>query len=174
MQRLTSKKAILFGLCAVLGIVLLWPACLYAQPSKPADAQSIQSKLQAVIDYLDSPQYVKQVSWDEPVVLAYHLTRGCAPTAFEFYLLGMLRDDIGFTRSAVLSVALRGQRRYPSWSQCRNFSRLVESSDFRSDRQAKKSVRRLAQKSRRQILNNIKKKARAGWIIFRLPIMENT
>ena len=158
MHQLTSKKARIFGLCAVLGVVLLWPTCLYAQPSRPADTESIQSRLQAVIDYLDSPQYARQVSWDEHVVLAYRLGRRRAPTVFEYYLLGMLRDDIGFTRSAVLSVALRGKKRYPSWSQCRNFIRRAAASDFRSNKQIKRSVRRLAKKSQRQILNRIKKK----------------
>jgi hypothetical protein len=160
MHRVISKNARIFSLWAAVGVVLLWPVILSAEVAKPADAEPIQSKLQAVINYLDSPQYSKLVSWNEHVVLAYRLTRGRAPTAFEFYLLGMLRDDIGFPRSAVLSVALRGKKRYPSWSQCRNFTRRVAASDFRSNKHIKKSVRGLARKSRRQILNQIKKKSR--------------
>jgi hypothetical protein len=160
MHRLISKNARIFSLWAVVGVVVLWPVILYADVAKPADAEPIQSKLQTVINYLDSPQYSKLVSWNEHVVLAYRLTRGRAPTAFEFYLLGLLRDDIGFTRSAVLSVALRGKKRYPSWTQCRNFTRRVAASNFRSNKQIKKSVRSLARKSRRQILNKIINKTR--------------
>jgi hypothetical protein len=139
--------------------VLLWPVLGYADSAAPADAGSIRQKLQRVIDYLDSPQYGKLVSWNEHVVLAYQLTQGRAPTRFEFYLLAFLRDDIGFPRSAVLSVALRGQQQYPTWNQCRNFMNRVAVSDFQPNQHVKSSARSLAQTSRRQILNELTKKA---------------
>jgi len=152
MHRLISKSVRIFGLWAVLVAVLLWPVLGYADVARPADAESIRHKLQQMIDYLDSPQYSKLVSWNAHVVLAYRLTQGRAPTAFEFYLLSMLRNDIGLKRSAVLSVAMRAKEPHPSWIQCRNFIRQVAKSDFRSNYRIKISARRLARTPRLQIL----------------------
>ena len=165
MHPLTLKNARTFGLWVVLGIVLLWPAMLYADVVRPADAESIQSRLQAVIDYLDSPQYSRLVSWNEHVVLSYRLARGRAPTALEFYLLGMLRYDIGFSRSAVLSVALRAEAPYPGWSQCRDFVRQVAASDFRSSYRTRTSARRLARTPRLEIMKEAINKAPAESIL---------
>ena len=147
------KNIRILGLVIVLAAALLWPGLCNADDARPNDAESIQHKLQRIVDYLDSPQYSRSVSWNEHVVLSYILARGQAPTPFEFYLLGMLRDDIGFTRSAVLSVALRAEAPYPDWAQCRNFVNRFAASDFHSSYQIKTTVRGLERTPRRKIIS---------------------
>jgi len=144
MKRLIRRGSIGFTVLAVLFVVCagLTPNCNGA--SKPADAASIQQKMQDVIDFLDSPAYAELVSWDEHVVLVYKLAQGREPTPLEFFLLRAFREDIGMKRSTVLSVALRGKARRTSWAQCRDFLKRVGISDFQADWDVREAARRLA------------------------------
>jgi hypothetical protein len=144
MKRLVWKGSISFTLLA--GLFFVWaglvPNCNGA--SKPADATSIQQKIQDVIDFLDSPDYAEIVSWDEHVVLVYKLARGREPTPLEFFLLRAFLEDIGMKRSTALSVALRERARRTTWAQCRDFLNRVKISDFRADSDVREAARRLA------------------------------
>ena len=151
----------IFYLKVVFIVALCCPALGYAESAAPLDAASIQSRMQNLIDFLDSPQYKQAVSWGEHVVLCYRLARRRAPTIFEYYLLDALRQDIGFPRSAVLSVALRGKKRSPSWDQCRNFTDRVNVSRFRTSKKIANQARKLAKTPRQQIIKQLKKKALA-------------
>jgi hypothetical protein len=113
-----------------------------------------------VIDFLDSPDYVELVSWDEHVVLAYKLAQGREPTALEFFLLRAFREDIGVKRSTALSVALRGKVRYLTWAQCRVFLSRVEVSDFRVDSEVRGIARRLAAVDRSEIIATLEQMAK--------------
>lgn len=159
MHRLTSKGRGIFYLRVVLIVALCWPALGYTISAAPPDAASIQSRMQDMIDFLDSPQYKQAVSWGEHVVLCYRLAQRRAPTIFEYYLLDALRQDIGFPRSAVLSVALRAKKRSPSWDQCRNFMKRVNVSRFRTSEKVGNQARKLAKTPRRQIVKKLKKRA---------------
>ncbi len=133
--------------CAVVAILALPVLCVpvsLAGPAQPPDAASIQQAMQQLIDHLDSPGYAQAVSWGEHVVLSYRLAGQRDPTALEFYLLGALRDEIGFARSAVLSVALRGSEAMPTWAQCRDLGARVGPDDFRPDQSVTQAAERLA------------------------------
>jgi hypothetical protein len=152
----------MFHLRVVLIIALCWPALGYATSAAPLDAASIQSRMQAMIDFLDSPQYKQAVSWGEHVVLCYRLAQRRAPTIFEYHLLDALRGDIGFPRSAVLSVALRAEKRSPSWDQCREFIDRVNVSRFRTGEKVVNQARKLARTPRQEIIEKLKQKALAN------------
>jgi hypothetical protein len=152
----------IFCLKVVLIVTLCWPALGYAISAEPLDAASIQSRMQGLIDFLDSQQYKQAVSWGEHVVLCYRLAQRRAPTIFEYYLLDALRQDIGFPRSAVLSVALRAKKRSPSWDQCRKFIDQVNVSRFRTSKKGVNQARKLAKTPRREIIKKLKKKALAN------------
>ncbi|MGD8520986.1 MAG: CehA/McbA family metallohydrolase [Desulfobacterales bacterium] len=159
MHRLTSKGKGFFYLRAVLIVAFCWPALGYATSTAPPDAASIQSRMQDMIDFLDSPQYRQAVSWGEHVVLCYRLAQQRGPTIFEYYLLEALREDIGFPRSAVLSVALRAKEHSPSWDQCRNFIDRVNVSRFRTSQKTTDRAQKLAKTPRRAIIEILKNKA---------------
>ncbi len=152
----------IFYLRVILIIALCWPALGYANSAEPPDAASIRSQMQPLIDFLDSTEYKQAVSWGEHVVLCYRLTQRRAPTIFEYYLLEALREDIGFSRSAVLSVALRGKKPFPGWGQCRNFIGRVDVSRFRTNKNITNQARKLAKTPRQQIIKQLKKKALAN------------
>ena len=159
MHRLTSKGMGISYLGVFLLVALCWPGFGYAKSAEPLDAASIQSRIQGMIDFLDSPQYRQAVSWGEHVVLCYRLAQRRKPTIFEYYLLDALRQDIGFPRSAVLSVALRGKKLSPSWDQCRKFIDRVDVSRFRTSKRVINQARKLAKTSRREIIKEARKKA---------------
>jgi hypothetical protein len=115
--------------------------------------------MQGLIDYLDSRQYRQAVSWGEHVVLCYRMAQRRAPTIFEYYLLDALRQDIGFPRSAVLSVALRGNKPSPSWDQCRNFMKLMNVSRFRTSQQVADQAQKLARMPRQEIIKKLNTEA---------------
>jgi hypothetical protein len=164
MNGFRSKGRSRFTLLAVLLAVLAWlvPSC--DDSSQPPDAVSIQERMQKVIDFLDSPGYAEAVSWDEHVVLVYKLAQGRMPSPLEFFLLGAFREDIGMTRSAALSVALRGEALYPTWEQCRAFLNRVSVSDFQADQEVREMARQLAAVPRSQIVEIVKQMAEAAEI----------
>jgi hypothetical protein len=137
-------------------IFLLFTAFAYAAPSRPADAASIQHRMQRLINFLDSPVYEDMVTWEEHVVLAYKLVKGRMPTPLEFFLVGAYHDDTGLKRSAVLSIVLRNKRRYPDWSQCRDFLQKFSAYDFRADQEVTEQSQKLKQFLLLDILNNLK------------------
>jgi hypothetical protein len=162
MNRFGSKK---INLCILIGTLLaisvrFVPA--HAAPAKPQDAQSIQQKMQKVIKFLDSPDYATAVSWEEHLVLVYQLAQGRMPSPLEFFLLGALRDQIGLTRSAALSVALRGKVSYPTWEQVRNFLNRNDASDFHARHEVRQKARKLAKVPRWLIMLEILKRRADG------------
>jgi hypothetical protein len=153
MNRFRSKGGSILTLLAVLLAVSVWLIPTYAHPSQPPDAASIQQRMQRVID--------EMVSWEEHVVLIYKLTQGREPTPLEFFLLRAFREDIGMTRSAALSVALRGEEPYPTWAQCRAFLNRVDVSDFQADQGVRGMARKLAAIPRWRIIEMLKQKVDA-------------
>jgi hypothetical protein len=164
MKGFRSKGRRRFILLAVLLAVSSWlvPGC--DDPSQPPDAPSIQQGMQNVVDFLDSPGYAEAVSWDEHAVLVYKLTQNRMPSPVEFFLLGAFREDIGMTRSAALSVALRGEALSTTWAQCRTFLNQVTVSDFRADQGVSEMARQLAAVPRSEIVEKLKQKADAAEI----------
>lgn len=154
-----SKGRRIFILLAVLLAGSGWLVPTYADLSEPADAASIQRRMQEVIDFLDSPSYAQMVSWDEHVVLVYRLARGRMPSPLEFFLLHAFHEDIGLTRSAALSVALRGRALWPTWEQCRAFLNRVNVADFGSDQAVRQMARELAAVPRWRIIEMLKQTA---------------
>jgi hypothetical protein len=150
--------------CLVLAVVAL-PLVLvpagYAGPAQPPDAAPVRQAMQRLIDHLDSPSYAHAVSWDEHVVLAYRLAQGRDPTALEFFVLRALRDQIGFTRSAALSVALRGSAAAPTWAQCRDLVQRVGPHNLKADESVTQSAQRLAAVPLWQIAQALKETAPA-------------
>jgi hypothetical protein len=142
-------------------VFLLCTAFVYAAPSIPADAASIQHRMQRLINFLDSPVYKEMVTWEEHIVLAYKLVKGRMPTPLEFFLVGAYRDDIGLKRSVVLSIVLRNKRRYPVWSQCRDFLQKFSAYDFRADQEVTEQSQKLKQIPLLDILNNLKQSTNA-------------
>jgi hypothetical protein len=129
---------------ALLGALAPWFAMGQGGSTQPQDDGSVRSRMERLISFLDSAGSAQRVSWDEHVVLAYQLSQGRSPTPLEAYLLRALRDDIGLSRSAVLSVALRGDRPYPTWSQCRALARRIGASHFRTNQDTSSLARNLA------------------------------
>lgn len=139
---------------------LLTTVALSAPPDRaiaavPADANVIQQKLESILSHLDSPGYADEVSDGEHIVLAYQLAQGRIPTRLEYFTLSSLRQDIGFPRSAVLTMAVSGKQKQPSWAQCRRFVDHVRASDFRSNARAAATAHRLAQSSLGEILTEL-------------------
>lgn len=161
MKGLRSKERSIFIPLAVLSAISVWLVPTYADLSQPTDAAPIQQGMQKVIDFLDSPGYTQMVSWDEHVVLVYRLAQGRMPSPLEFFLLGAFRKDIGLTRSAALSVALRGETLCPTWAQCRVFLNRVSVSDFQTDQVVRQRARKLAAVPRRRIIEMLKQMAEA-------------
>ncbi len=155
MKRVGSKGRSSFTLLAVILAVWVWLVPTCDGSAKLPDGESIQQRLQTMIDFLDSPGYAELVSWDEHVVLVYKLTQGQEPTPLEFFLLHAFREDIGMKRSTILSVALRGDARHPTWAQCRAFLSRVKVSDFQVDSEVKKIARRLAAVPRSEIIETL-------------------
>jgi hypothetical protein len=137
-------------------VFLLCTAFVYAAPSRPADATTIQHGMQRLINYLDSPEYKEMVTWEEHIVLTYMLLQGRIPSSWEFYLLGAYRDDIGLKPSEVLSIVLRNKRPYPDWSQCRDFLQKFSAYDFRADQEVTEQSQKLKQIPLSDILNTLK------------------
>jgi hypothetical protein len=151
MQIVKSRGRSVLSLLLLLVVLVSLASASHAAPGQPPDADSIQSEMERLIDYLDGPAYARAVPWGQHVVLAYRLAQGQDPTAFEFFLFGALRADIGFSRSAVLSVALRGDEPYPTWGQCRDFLQRVRPSDFRPDAAVQWAAQHLAAVPRSEI-----------------------
>ncbi|KON30919.1 hypothetical protein AC480_00095 [miscellaneous Crenarchaeota group archaeon SMTZ1-55] len=164
MKGLRSKERSIFIPLAVLLAVSVWLVPSHAGLSQPSDAASIQQGMQEVIDFLDSPGYAQAVSWDEHVVLVYRLAQGRMPSPLEFFLLGAFREDIGLTRSASLSVALRGEALCPTCAQCRAFLNRVSVSDFQTDQVVRQRTRKLAAIPRRRIIKMLRQMAKAAEI----------
>jgi len=142
----------MIGPVATVLAAIMWLVPVFAHALEPPDAAAIRKKMEKIIKFVDSPGYAQWMSWDEHVVLAYKLAQGRLPSPLEFYVLDALREDIGFTRSAALSAALRGEALTPTWDMCRDFVRRVEVADFRAGQQVKESARQLAGVPRWQIL----------------------
>jgi hypothetical protein len=142
-------------------VFLLCTAFVYAAPAKPLDAASIQHRMQRLIDFLDSPVYKEMATWEEHIVLVYKLVKGRMPTSLELFLLDAYRDDIGLKRSTVLSIVLRNKRRYPDWSQCRDFLQKYSAYDFRVDQEVTEQSQKLKQTPLLDILNSLKQSADA-------------
>jgi hypothetical protein len=121
--------------------------------------------MEKLIDFLDSTEYARAVSWGEHIVLVYKLALGRSPTTLEFYLLSELREDIGLARSTALSVALREDAPCPTWAKCRDFLNRIDIRDFRIDPEVRKLTRELVSvpPSRlREILEQMTKAAPRG------------
>lgn len=129
----------------------------YGEVSHPSDAASIRRRMDKMIAFLDSPVYARAVSWEEHIVLTYRLARGRLPKPLEFFLLMSLREDIGMTRSAALSVALRGKEARTTWAHCRSFLNRVDISDFFAGQNIKDNARLLAKTPRSHLLEQLKK-----------------
>ncbi|MEW5988805.1 MAG: DUF3604 domain-containing protein [Chloroflexota bacterium] len=115
-----------------------------AHSDRPADAAHIQAQMQAILSYLDSAIYEKAVTWDEHYVLVYQVAQGRPPTPLEFFTLRGLRQEVLMSRSGALSVALRGQAFFPTWSQLRDFVNRADQSSFRVNVQVQEIARQLA------------------------------
>ncbi len=116
-----------------LGLVLV--ALWIGQWSRPAGAQAldpsaIQAAMQPMLQALDGSDYAAQVSWTEHLVLSYQLAQGRYPTRLEFYTLRALGDHTPLSRSAVLSIALRGEELAPTWTQLQTFVERVRLADW--------------------------------------------
>ena len=115
----------------------------YADSSQPLDAALIRQKMQKVIDFLDSANYAKIVSWEEHVVLVYKLSENIEPSLLKFALLKKLHKYPGLKPSAALSIALRGKEKRPSWQQCRTFLNQHTISDFQVNQEIRKNAQQL-------------------------------
>jgi len=104
---------------------------------EPGDAQEIRGDMERIVTFLESDGYSEGVSWNEHVVLVYRLSLDRDPTGPEMALLCGSQRDTGITRSAVLSIALRGENLTPSWEVCRAFTARVKPSDFVADESVK-------------------------------------
>ncbi|UCH20012.1 MAG: CehA/McbA family metallohydrolase [Deltaproteobacteria bacterium] len=155
MQNFTTVKKSLSLMVFALLVVLFCSAVVYAAPSAPMDAASIQQSMQELIDFLDSPKYKEMVTWEEHIVLTYRLVKNRMPTSLEFFLLGASREDIGLKRSTVLSIVLRDTSRHPSWNQCRAFLQRVGVSDFRVDQEVTEQSQKLNRVPLLEILKNL-------------------
>jgi len=162
MERMRPKGRITLTLLTALLALWLWSVPNCDASSEPSDGASVRQGIQTVIDFLDSAAYAELVSWDEHVVLAYKLAQGREPTPMEFFLLRAYREDIGMNRSTVLSVALRGKARRPTWAQCRDFLSRVEVSDFRADPEVRQTARRLSAVPRSEIIQTVKQMAKTA------------
>jgi hypothetical protein len=162
MERMRPEGRITLTLLIALLIVSLSGVPNCDGSSEPPNGASLREGIQGVIDFLDSAAYAQLVSWDEHVVLAYKLAQGREPTPLEFFLLGAYREDIGMNRSTVLSVALRGKARRPTWAQCRAFLSRVKISDFRADEEVREVARRLAAVPRSEIIRAVKRMAKTA------------
>jgi len=162
MNRFRSKKR---NLCILIG-ALLAASLLFvpdpATPFQPQDAPSIQQRMQEVINFMDSPDYATEVSWKEHIVLVYQLAQGRMPSPLEFFLLDALRDQTGLTRSAALSVALRGEAPYPTWRQVRNFLNRINVDDFYAQHEVRQKARELANVPSWLIMSEILKRMADG------------
>ena len=163
---LSFKEKITLILLPLLLAVTLWPRTGY---SDPPDAPYIKQKMQEVIDFLDSPGYVRAVSWGEHLVLVYALTQERSITPLEFYFLTALRNDIRLTRSAALSVALRGDAPCPTWFQCRAFLSRVSLSQFKVDYRTAELAKQLAAVSHRKILKDLHQMIQEEPKVSRIP-----
>jgi len=126
-------------------------AVVYPAPVSP-DAELIRARMEILLDYLDSSGYAQMLPFDEHVVLVYQHAQNRPPTPLEFYLLTRLHEQIGLTRSAALSVALRGERLRPTLEQCLEFLARVDMEDFRSDAGIRQRARELAHVSPNELL----------------------
>jgi hypothetical protein len=157
----TFMKCLLFSgrvAAAVLVIaltLLVVSVPAHAEISSTSDALFIRSAMQPLIDFLDSPDYAKMVSWEEHVVLAYRLAADRDPSSLEFFLMRKAHAHLGLSRSDVLSIALRGEEERPSWEQCLRFLSRVSISDFQLDGGILEKVRELTAVPDREVLDTI-------------------
>lgn len=121
------------------------PFCQSNVPTEaPDDRAPVAQQMQAIIDYVDSPNYARQVTWYEHILLAYRAAHGRDPSALEAYLLTGLRDQIGLTRSEALSIALRGASIGPTWAQVGNLVDNLDATAFVPTAEVTEAAPRLA------------------------------
>jgi hypothetical protein len=149
----SDRMAVAVLVSALTLLVALGPA--HAEISATSDALFIRSAMQHFIDFLDSPEYAKTVSWEEHVVLVYRLAADRDPSLLEFFLMTKAHEYPGLSRSNVLSIALRGKEKRPSWEQCLRFLSRVSISDFQLDGGISEKVRELAAVSAREVVDTI-------------------
>ena len=127
-----------------------------AAAAETTDAAEVETAMRALIDLLDSSAYGDRVPWDEHVVLSWRLAAGRDPSGFELLFVGLLREEIGFRRSSVLSAALRGERRVPSIDRLSEFLDRVDPSDFRSTPESRSAADRLRRSAASSALAEIR------------------
>lgn len=98
----------------------------------PEDAPQVRQDIEQLSAWLDSPEYAREVTWEEHIVLAYKAAQGRTPTLLEYLLVQGLRTDSGIRRSDVLSFAMMGDDASPSWDKCRAFAGTKSVDAFRS------------------------------------------
>jgi hypothetical protein len=164
MIRLTVSAHVVVTI--IIGILA---ACVVSIParagdSEPADALPIRLMMQDLIYFLDSHDYAGRVSWNEHLVLAYSLAADREPDLPEFFNLKKLQEYYGLSRSAVLSIALRGNEMRPSWQQCRTFLSRVNMSDFQVDQKIQERARQLAAAPHREAIEKIPQRSKTPLI----------
>lgn len=127
-----SSKLLLKTLLSLGLLLATWWIGRMARPAaaQPLDQAATQAAMQALIDHLDSPAYAARASWGEHVVLSYQAAQGRAPTRLEFYTLQALGEHTPLSRSAILSMALRGEELAPTWAQVQALVERVNLSDW--------------------------------------------
>ena len=78
------------------------------QETWPSDASYLQSRMQELIQRVDSSSYAHELTWAEHVVLVHQLVEDRLPTPAELFLFQRFRADAGLSRSALVSIVLRG------------------------------------------------------------------
>lgn len=141
-----SNPAIAAPLCALLAAcALTLHGCPALAPPAAHPAQlQCQQDMEALIAWLDSPAYGRQVWWGEHVVLCYRLAQKRDPTLAEFALMNMLREHPGLKRSEALGLAMASDAEAVTWEKCADFLAGNKADAFKSNPDVRLIARALA------------------------------
>ncbi len=139
------------GLLILMATLLICGVAAADAARLPEDAAAVQAGMNRVIAFLDAPGYAKSTPRGEHVVLAYQLAQHREPTPEEFIVLSELYGGTGFTRSAILAMALRGTGTETTWDQCREFLQTTKEKDFQGSAETRDIAERLTQTCAAQI-----------------------